>query len=106
MRGGWFHPQSGREWILIFLAPEGIACWFIDTAYNEESFFVRHAYFLGASDPYQSLKTTLKAEIDEECVGEFEQGRFHGRVGRFFTAVLRGRPRAHCGEVINHLGDD
>lgn len=30
---------------------DGIACWFIDTDYNEESFFVRHAYFLGANDP-------------------------------------------------------
>ena len=35
--------------------PEGIACWFIDTDYNEESFFVRHAYFLGQNDPYQAL---------------------------------------------------
>ena len=26
--------------------PDGIACWFVDTDYNEESFFVRHAYFL------------------------------------------------------------
>src|SRR5690606_3871919 len=42
---------------------EGIACWFIDTDYNEESFFVRHAYFLGANDPYKSLKTALRAEI-------------------------------------------
>ena len=44
---------------------EGIAAWFIDTDYNEESFFVRHAYFLGSarsggSDPYKSLKTALK----------------------------------------------
>ena len=46
---------------------DGIACWFIDTDYNEESFFVRHAYFLGANDPYSALKTTLKAEIDEEA---------------------------------------
>ena len=45
----------------------GIACWFIDTDYNEESFFVRHAYFLGANDPYKALKTMLKAEIDEEA---------------------------------------
>jgi len=44
-----------------------IACWFIDTDYNEESFFVRHAYFLGANDPYGALKTTLKAEIDAEA---------------------------------------
>ena len=40
--------------------------WFIDTDYNEESFFVRHAYFLGANDPYKALKTTLKAEIDRK----------------------------------------
>jgi adenine-specific DNA-methyltransferase len=45
----------------------GIACWFIDTDYDEESFFVRHAYFLGANDPYKALKTTLKAEIDAEA---------------------------------------
>ena len=48
--------------------PEGIACWFIDTNYNGESFFVRHAYFPGAtSDPYKALKTTLKAEINAEA---------------------------------------
>ena len=47
--------------------PDGIACWFIDTDYNQESFFVRHAYFLGQNDPYKALKTTLKAEINEEA---------------------------------------
>lgn len=46
---------------------DGIACWFIDTDYNEESIFVRHAYFLGANDPYSALKTALKAEINEEA---------------------------------------
>ena len=46
---------------------DGIACWFIDTDYNEESFFVRHAYFLGANDPYKALRTTLKTEIDREA---------------------------------------
>ena len=56
-----FHPQSGE---VRSSSPDEIACWFIDTDYNEESFFVRHAYFLGASDPYKALKTTLKAEID------------------------------------------
>jgi len=44
-----------------------LAVWFIDTDYNYESFFVRHAYFPGASDPYNALKTTLKAEIDEQA---------------------------------------
>jgi adenine-specific DNA-methyltransferase len=42
-----------------------IACWFIDTDYNEESFFVRHAYFTGADQPYLKLQRALKAEIDE-----------------------------------------
>ncbi|MBP8125218.1 MAG: site-specific DNA-methyltransferase, partial [Caldilineaceae bacterium] len=53
-----FHPQSGT---VQSGGPDDIAVWFIDTDYNEESFFVRHAYFLGANDPYSSLKTTLKA---------------------------------------------
>ena len=59
-----FHPATGE---VKSDGPDGIACWFIDTDYNEESFFVRHAYFLGANDPYKALKTTLKAEIDEEA---------------------------------------
>ena len=59
-----FHPNSGE---VRSDGPEGIACWFIDTDYNQESFFVRHAYFLGASDPYKSLKTTLKAEINADA---------------------------------------
>ena len=54
--------------------PEGIACWFIDTDYNGESFFVRHAYFPGAaSDPYKALKTTLKAEIDAKSMGDSQK---------------------------------
>ena len=56
-----FHPNTGE---VRSHGADGIACWFIDTDYNEESFFVRHAYFLGANDPYKALKTTLKAEID------------------------------------------
>ena len=59
-----FHPNTGE---VSSDGAEGIACWFIDTDYNEESFFVRHAYFLGANDPYSALKTTLKAEINEEA---------------------------------------
>jgi adenine-specific DNA-methyltransferase len=59
-----FHPQTGE---ITSSGSDGIACWFIDTDYNEESFFVRHAYFLGANDPYKALKTTLKAEIDQEA---------------------------------------
>src|SRR3546814_780526 len=59
-----FHPQSGE---ITSSGPEGIACWFIDTDYNDERFFVRQAYFLGANDPYKALKTTLMAESDEEA---------------------------------------
>jgi adenine-specific DNA-methyltransferase len=59
-----FHPNTGE---VRSDGADGIACWFIDTDYNEESFFVRHAYFLGANDPYKSLKTTLKAEINQEA---------------------------------------
>lgn len=44
-----------------------IALWMIDTDYNEESFFVRHCYFLGENDPYKSLKTALKADIDVDA---------------------------------------
>ena len=46
---------------------EDIACWFVDTAYNGESFFVRHAYFTGAGGPYDKLKRALKAEIDADA---------------------------------------
>ena len=59
-----FHPNTGE---VRSDGADGIACWFIDTDYNEESFFVRHAYFLGANDPYGALKTTLKAEINAEA---------------------------------------
>ena len=59
-----FHPNTGE---IRSDGADGIACWFIDTDYNEESFFVRHAYFLGANDPYKALKTTLKAEIDRDA---------------------------------------
>jgi adenine-specific DNA-methyltransferase len=75
-----------------------IACWFIDTDYNEESFFVRHAYFLGANDPYQALKTTLKAEINEEA-----WATLHSDTSRAFPRPKSGRIAV---KVINHLGDE
>ena len=49
---------------------DDIACWFIDTDYNGESFFVRHAYFTGADEPYDKLKRALRAEIDEAAWSE------------------------------------
>jgi hypothetical protein len=77
---------------------EGIACWFIDTDYNEESFFVRHAYFLGANDPYKSLKTTLKAEIDPDA-----WDTLHSDTSRPFEKPKSGRIAV---KVINQLGDE
>lgn len=77
---------------------DGIACWFIDTDYNEESFFVRHAYFLGANDPYKSLKTTLKAEINQEAWDSLNSD-----VSRPFDKPSSGRIAV---KVINHLGDE
>ena len=59
-----FKPQSGE---IVSEGTDGIALWMLDTDYDEESFFVRHAYFLGANDPYKALKTTLKAEIDDQA---------------------------------------
>ena len=75
-----------------------IACWFIDTDYNEEAFFVRHAYFLGASDPYKSLRTTLKAEIDADA-----WATLHSDTSRPFPKPESGRIAV---KVINHLGDE
>lgn len=77
---------------------DGIACWFIDTDYNGESFFVRHAYFLGANDPYKSLKTTLKAEINPEA-----WETLHSDTSRPFQKPATGRIAV---KVINHLGDE
>lgn len=90
-----FHPGTGE--VRSSNADE-IACWFIDTDYNEESFFVRHAYFLGANDPYKSLKTTLKAEIDEEA-----WSTLHSDTSRPFNKPKSGRIAV---KVINHLGDE
>nr|WP_217915597.1 DNA methyltransferase [Miltoncostaea marina] len=77
---------------------EGIACWFVDTDYDEESFFVRHAYFLGADDPYKALKTTLRAEIDADA-----WATLNSDVSRPFPKPETGRIAV---KVINHLGDE
>ena len=77
---------------------DGIACWFVDTDYNEESFFVRQAYFLGAGDPYKSLKTTLKAEIDPDA-----WATLNSDTSRAFPKPSTGRIAV---KVINHLGDE
>jgi adenine-specific DNA-methyltransferase len=90
-----FKPQTGE---VVSDNADGIACWFIDTDYNNESFFVRHAYFLGANDPYGALKTTLKAEIDQEA-----WETLHSDTSRPFAAPKSKRIAV---KVINHLGDE
>ena len=77
---------------------DGIAAWFIDTDYDEESFFVRHAYFLGANDPYKNLKTALQAEIDEEA-----WATLYRATSRPFARPSRGKIAV---KVINHFGDE
>ncbi|QYM80701.1 site-specific DNA-methyltransferase [Horticoccus luteus] len=90
-----FKPQTGE---VVSDNADGIACWFIDTDYNEESFFVRHAYFLGANDPYNALKTSLKAEINPEA-----WATLNSDTSRPFDKPKSGRIAV---KVINHLGDE
>ncbi|MCO6361609.1 site-specific DNA-methyltransferase [Paracoccus sp. 08] len=90
-----FKPQTGE---VQSEGTDGIALWMLDTDYNEESFFVRHAYFLGANDPYKALKTTLKAEIDEEAWESL-----YSDTSRPFVKPKSGRIAV---KVINHLGDE
>lgn len=90
-----FKPQTDE---ILSEGIDGIALWMLDTDYNEESFFVRHAYFLGANDPYKALKTTLKAEIDEDAWESL-----HSDTSRPFPKPNSGRIAV---KVINHLGDE
>ncbi len=90
-----FKPQTGE---VISEGTDGIALWMLDTDYNEESFFVRHAYFLGANDPYKALKATLRAEIDQEAWDSLNSD-----VSRPFPKPSTGRIAV---KVINHLGDE
>ena len=91
-----FYPNTGE---IRSDNADGIACWFVDTDYNEESFFVRQAYFLGASsDPYKALKTSLRAEIDKNTWETL------------CSATSRPFPKPESGriavKIINHLGDE
>jgi hypothetical protein len=82
---------------------DDIACWFIDTDYDGQSFFVRHAYFLyggkGTSDgPYDKLRKALRAEIDE---GEWS--KLYRAVSQPFDPPQSGKIAV---KVINHFGDE
>jgi len=77
---------------------DDIACWFIDTDYNGESFFVRHAYFTGANEPYEKLKRARRAEIDEAAWSALYST----------TSYPFDPPKASkiAIKVINHYGDE
>lgn len=77
---------------------DDIACWFIDTNYNEQSFFVRHAYFTGADEPYEKLKRALRAEVDESA-----WSAMYSTVSRPFDKPETGKIAV---KVINHYGDE
>ncbi len=77
---------------------DDIACWFIDTDYNRESFFVRQAYFTGADEPYEKLKRALKTEIDEEAWSSL-----YSTTSRPFP---RPASKKIAVKVINHYGDE
>jgi adenine-specific DNA-methyltransferase len=90
-----YDPTTGQ---IRSASTDDIACWFIDTDYNGESFFVRHAYFTGAEEPYDKLKRALRAEIDEAAWSSL-----YRTVSRPFDKPQSGKIAV---KVINHYGDE
>ena len=90
-----YDPTTGQ---IRSASTDDIACWFIDTHYNGESFFVRHAYFTGAGEPYDKLKRTLRVEIDEAAWRSL-----YSTVSRPFEKPETGK---FAVKVINHYGDE
>jgi adenine-specific DNA-methyltransferase len=90
-----YDPTTG---VIRSSSTDDIACWFLDTNYNEESFFVRHAYFTGAGDPYEKLKRALRAEINEAA-----WSTLYSTVSRPFDLPATGKIAI---KVINHYGDE
>ena len=90
-----FKPSEGR---VKSSDTKDIACWFVDTDYNSESFYVRHAYFLGQKNPYEALRKTLKAEIDNDAWESLNRD-----TSRPFPRPKSGRIAV---KVINYLGDE
>jgi adenine-specific DNA-methyltransferase len=90
-----YDPTTGQ---IRSASTDDIACWFIDTDYNSESFFVRHAYFTGADKPYDKLKRALRADIDEVAWSSL-----YRTVSRPFDKPDSGKIAV---KVINHYGDE
>ena len=90
-----YDPTTGQ---IRSASTDDIACWFIDTDYNGESFFVRHAYFTGADEPYDKLKRALRAEINEAAWNSL-----YSTKSRPFAKPGTGK---FAIKVINHYGDE
>lgn len=90
-----YDPTTGQ---IRSASTDDIACWFIDTDYNGESFFVRHAYFTGAEEPYDKLKRALRTDIDEAA-----WSTLYSTVSRPFNKPESGKIAV---KVINHYGDE
>jgi adenine-specific DNA-methyltransferase len=90
-----YDPTTGQ---IRSASTDDIACWFIDSNYNGESFFVRHAYFTGADEPYDKLKRALRADIDEAAWSSL-----YSTVSRAFAKPESGKIAV---KVINHYGDE
>jgi adenine-specific DNA-methyltransferase len=90
-----YDPTTGQ---IRSASTDDIACWFIDTDYNGESFFVRHAYFTGADEPYDKLKRALRADIDEAAWRSL-----YRTISRPFDKPDSGKIAV---KVINHYGDE
>jgi adenine-specific DNA-methyltransferase len=90
-----YDPTTGQ---IRSTSTDDIACWFIDSNYNGESFFVRHAYFTGAEEPYDELKRALRAEIDEAAWTSL-----YSTVSRPFEKPESSKIAV---KVINHYGDE
>jgi adenine-specific DNA-methyltransferase len=91
-RRGRLQPQTGE---VVSDGADGIACWFIDTDYNEESFFVRHAYFLGANDPY-STEDDAEGRDRRRRLGHPQQRHLaplrEAKSGRIAVKVIKSPP--------------
>jgi adenine-specific DNA-methyltransferase len=90
-----YDPTTGQ---LRSSSVDDIAAWFLDTDYDGDAFFVRHAYFTGADDPYDKLRRALRADIADDAWATIN------------STVSRPFPRPSTGKlavkVINHYGDE
>ncbi len=90
-----YDPTTG---VIRSSSTDDILCWLIDTDYNGESFFVRHAYFTGEDDPYEKLRRALRAEINEDAWLSL-----YSTKSRPFQKPSSGKVAL---KVINHYGDE